>query len=132
MDRPWNMVVNIALYGIVFFILSLFRTRKFTPASCKSYPEPRKQRLAPRNQRPAPRILEQLGNSPASHIPNPANNAPHPASTPRTPQSMPLTPQSTPRIPHILKKSEKIWLCCVTRKALIAAIQQLFSTTSGF
>ena len=51
MDRSQNMVVNIAFYENVFFILSLFRTREFTPASCKSY-------LAPRNQRPTLRILE--------------------------------------------------------------------------
>ena len=70
------MVVNIAFYETVFFILSLLRTRDFTPASCKSYltprnqcpvphnqcPAPRKQQLAPRKQ-PAPRILEKLGSA---------------------------------------------------------------------
>ena len=47
------MVVNIAFYENVFFILSLFGTREFTPASCKSY-------LEPRNHAPASRILEKV------------------------------------------------------------------------
>ena len=68
MDRPQNKVVNIAFYENEFFIVSLFRPREFTPASCKSY-------LAPRNQRPQP-----------------ANNAPHPANNARIPLTMPRTP----------------------------------------
>ena len=47
------MVVNIAFYENVFFILSLFRIRELTPAPCKSYLAPRSQRPAPRNQHPA-------------------------------------------------------------------------------
>ena len=61
------MVVNIAFYENVFFILSLFRTREFTPTSCKWYlapcnqcPAPHKQRPTPCNQRTAPGILEKL------------------------------------------------------------------------
>ena len=39
------MVVIIAFYENVFFILSVFHTREFTPAPCKSY-------LAPHSQMP--------------------------------------------------------------------------------
>ena len=63
------MVVNIAFYENVLFILSLSRNREFTLASCESY-------LAPRIQRPAPR-----------------------QSTPRTPQTTFRTPQTTPPPP---------------------------------
>ena len=69
MDRPQNMVVNIAFYENDLYILSLFRTGEFTPATFKSYiaphnqhpvarkqcPAPCKQRPAPHKQRPAPR-----------------------------------------------------------------------------
>ena len=60
MDRPQNMVVNIAFYENDFFILSLNCTGGFTSASCKSYLTPRNQRPAPRKQCSANRILEKL------------------------------------------------------------------------
>ena len=69
------MVINIAFYENVLFILSLSRNREFTLASCESY-------LAPRIQRAAPR-----------------------QSTPRTPQTTFHTPQTTPPPPPAYQKN---------------------------
>ena len=79
------MVVNIAFYENVFFILSFFRTREFTPTPCKSYLAARSQRPAPSNQRSVP-----SNQYPGlrKQRPFPANNAPHPTYQKTSPQSI--------------------------------------------
>ena len=115
------MVINIAFYETVFFILSLFRTRDFTPASCKSYltpcnqcPTPRKQRPTPRNQCPTPR----------NQCPTPCNQCPTPCNQCPTPRKQCPTPRKQQPTPRILEKLGSATLS-LYRKSILSYVHRL-------